>query len=236
MFGEMRSVLNIPKSTDILEHVYSLPAGSGPGSQDEAMESIRSIERTMMVEQVAQPGLVELMSYLDSRGVRKGICTRNFNAPVEHLLEKFLGGSVIEPVVTRDFRPPKPDPAGILFIAKSWGFVRDVSGSGTGSDPVAVQVQTSPSDGTAEKAEKAGAKETDSAGDTTRVGDASSLIMVGDSIDDMTAGRRAGAATVLLVNEVNKHLAEHEHTDLVVKQLDELVEILEQGFEGRTIS
>lgn len=232
MFGEMRSVLNIPKSTDILEHVYSLPAGSGPGSQDEAMESIRSIERTMMVEQVAQPGLVELMSYLDSRGVRKGICTRNFNAPVEHLLDKFLGGSVIEPVVTRDFRPPKPDPAGILFIAKSWGLVRDVSGS----DPVSAQVQTNPGDGQVEKAEKAGAKETDAAGDTTRVGDASSLIMVGDSIDDMTAGRRAGAATVLLVNEVNKHLAEHEHTDLVVKQLDELVEILEQGFEGRTIS
>jgi len=243
MFGEMRSVLNIPKSTDILEHVYSLPSGSGPGSQEEAMESIRAIERTMMVEQVAQPGLVELMSYLDSKGVRKGICTRNFNAPVDHLLEKFLKGSVIEPVVTRDFRPPKPDPAGILFIAKSWGLMRDASsdtsasgGSKSGSDPIAAEVQTSSSDGQVEKAEKAGAKETDAAGDTARMGDASSLIMVGDSIDDMTAGRRAGAATVLLVNEVNKHLAEHEHTDLVVKQLDELVKILEEGFEGRTIS
>jgi len=31
-----------------------------------------------------------------------------------------------------------------------------------------------------------------------------------DSIDDMTAGYRAGAATVLLVNEVNAHLATHE--------------------------
>jgi hypothetical protein len=54
--------------------------------------------------------------------------------------------------------------------------------------------------------------------------------MVGDSIDDMTAGYRAGAATVLLVNEVNAHLATHEHTDLCIRRLDELVKILEDGF------
>lgn len=57
--------------------------------------------------------------------------------------------------------------------------------------------------------------------------------MVGDSIDDMTAGHRAGAATVLLVNEENEHLTWHEHTDLVIGKLDELVEILEDGFVGR---
>jgi hypothetical protein len=54
--------------------------------------------------------------------------------------------------------------------------------------------------------------------------------MVGDSIDDMTAGYRAGAATVLLVNEVNAHLATHEHTDLCIRRLDELVKVLEDGF------
>lgn len=54
-----------------------------------------------------------------------------------------------------------------------------------------------------------------------------------DSIDDMTAGYSAGAATVLLVNEVNAHLADHEHTDLIVSRLDELIEILEQGFVGK---
>lgn len=63
--------------------------------------------------------------------------------------------------------------------------------------------------------------------------DATGLIMVGDSIDDMTAGYRAGAATVLLVNEVNAHLATHEHTDLCISRLDELIGILEEGFVGR---
>lgn len=55
---------------------------------------------------------------------------------------------------------------------------------------------------------------------------------VGDSIDDMTAGHAAGAATVLLVNERNAHLREHAHTDLCISRLDELADILEQGFVG----
>ncbi|KAL8418437.1 hypothetical protein RB594_001869 [Gaeumannomyces avenae] len=181
MFAEMRAVLGIQKSVDIL-----------------AMESIRSIERTAMVNQVAQPGLVELMNYLDSRNVPKGICTRNFEQPVAHLLTKFLAGSRFEPVITREFRPPKPHPAGILHIARSWGLIG----------------QSANADGDA-------------------AGDATGLIMVGDSVDDMSAGRRAGAATVLLVNEVNAHLAEHDDTDLAITRLDELVGILEEGFRCR---
>ena len=57
------------------------------------------------------------------------------------------------------------------------------------------------------------------------------MAQVGDSIDDMTAGHRAGAATVLLVNEANAHLRGHEHTDVCIGRLDELVGVLEGGFE-----
>ena len=166
-----------------MDHIYSLP----DGEQEQAHEKIREIERTAMKSQQPQVGLLELMDYLDSREIPKGICTRNFDAPVLHLLNTFLPSSKFCPVVTREFRPPKPDPAGILHIAKDW------------------------------MCEDGG----------------KSLIMIGDSIDDMTAGYRAGAATVLLVNNDNKHLAEHQHTDLVVQQLDDLISILENGFEGR---
>ena len=183
MLTRSRAALGIEKPTDILDYIYSLPEGE----QEEAQEKIRNIERTAMKSQKPQVGVAELMDYLDSRKIDKGICTRNFDAPVYHLLTTFLPSSHFNPVVTREFRPPKPDPAGILHIAKEW------------------------------KCEDGG----------------KSLIMVGDSIDDMTAGYRAGAATVLLVNEANEHLAEHQHTDLVVKRLDELIDILENGFEGR---
>ncbi len=183
MFAEMRAALNIEKPTDILSHIESLPT---EGERQQGHEKIREIERTAMKSQKPQAGLVELMDFIDSRGIRKGICTRNFDLPVSHLLSTFLPSSKFDPVITREFRPPKPDPAGILHIAKSW------------------QCE----DG------------------------ANSLIMVGDSIDDMTAGYRAGAATVLLVNKENEDLAIHPHTDLVIQRLDQLISILDDGFEG----
>lgn len=187
MFADMRSALNITKQTDILDHIYSLP----PPEQSIAQEKVRAIERKAMSSQQPQPGLADLMTYLDSRGLPKGICTRNFDAPVDHLLTKFLPESRFHPIVTREFRPPKPDPAGILHIAREW------FGEGGGG--------------------------------------AEDLIMVGDSVDDMVAGRRAGAATVLLESEANGHLRGHECTDLVVGRLDELIGILEGGFEGREV-
>lgn len=86
-----------------------------------------------MLTQEPQPGLVSLMEYLESKSIPKGICTRNFDAPVQHLLDKFLKGKVFSPIVTRDFRPPKPSPAGILSIAKAWGSVgSDGEGDGDG--------------------------------------------------------------------------------------------------------
>ncbi|KAI1437782.1 haloacid dehalogenase-like hydrolase [Xylaria sp. CBS 124048] len=224
MFAEMRSVLGISKTTDILTHISSLPTAA---EQATAMAAIRAIERKAMESQEAQPGLSQLMQYLQDRGMRKAICTRNFDLPVTHLLEKFLSGHHFAPIVTRDFRPPKPDPAGLLFIARSWGLVRRGGATATNlllADPGRIRPDET------ELASGVVREEVD-----VEVGDASSLIMVGDSIDDMTAGRHAGAATVLLMNSQNAHLAEHPHTDLVIKRLDELVEVLENGFVGREI-
>ena len=47
----------------------------------------------------------------------------------------------------------------------------------------------------------------------------------------MTAGQKAGAATVLLANEANAELKEHEHTGLWIDKLDDLIGVLENGFE-----
>jgi phosphoglycolate phosphatase-like HAD superfamily hydrolase len=133
MFGQMRSALSIEKPTDILDHIYTL----SPPEQEAAMQKIRDIESAAMVSQEAQPGLVPLMNYLESKKLPKGICTRNFDAPVAHLLGKFLAGKECAPIVTRDFKPPQPDPAGILHIAKSWGFLKE-DGSADASELIMV--------------------------------------------------------------------------------------------------
>ena len=54
---------------------------------------------------------------------------------------------------------------------------------------------------------------------------------VGDSEDDMTAGYKAGTATVLLANDVNQALKAQEHTGLWIDRLDDLIGLLEKGFE-----
>lgn len=188
-----------------------------------------------MSSQQPQPGLVELMRYLDARALPKGICTRNFDAPVDHLLAKFLSAvRPFHPIVTREFRPPKPDPAGILHIARAWGLTTtgaQAQGLAAAAEAVDGERVRLGSDGEVHR-EKVVVVSGDE-GLATGVPDASGLIMVGDSIDDMTAGRRAGAATVLLVNPANEHLAQHEHTDLVITRLDELIAVLEDGFIGR---
>ncbi|KAJ5349781.1 hypothetical protein N7541_007508 [Penicillium brevicompactum] len=183
MFTEMREALGIDRSIDILDHIRELPAAERPT----AVSKIQDVERRAMADQQPQPGLLRLMDYLESRGLRRALCTRNFEIPVKNLLDNHLPAHIFLPIITRDTPNvvPKPDPAGILHIANEW-----------------------------------------------ELENAENLIMVGDSIDDMTSGHMAGAATVLLVNERNGHLGEHPHTDLCISQLDDLVDILEGGFLG----
>lgn len=137
MFGQMRSALGITKEVDILDHIYSLPESD----QAAAHEKIQAIEREAMAKQIPQAGLVTLMEYLDKKGIKKGICTRNFDTPVAHLLSNHLPGHIdaFAPIITRDFRPPKPSPAGILHIAKDWGVLAESDVSDhelTSMDPV----------------------------------------------------------------------------------------------------
>lgn len=75
MFGEMRAALDIDTKTDILDHIYALPTAQ---QQDEAHEKIQAVERRAMQEQVPREGLLALMEFLDRNGIKKGICTRNF--------------------------------------------------------------------------------------------------------------------------------------------------------------
>lgn len=47
----------------------------------------------------------------------------------------------------------------------------------------------------------------------------------------MTAGHRAGTATVLLACEGNEELKGHHHTGVWITTLDELIGLLDGGFE-----
>ncbi|GIZ42777.1 hypothetical protein CKM354_000603200 [Cercospora kikuchii] len=195
MFSQMRSEVGIPKSEDILDYIHALPEPQ----QTEAFEKIKAIESAAMSKQIPQAGLVALMEFLDQHKIKKAICTRNFDAPVNHLLERHIPSHLnpFDPVVTRDFKPPKPSPEGILHIARSWGVVdSEVKTSADGAKTPLLPI-----------------------------------IMVGDSVDDMAAGRDAGALTVLLKSEGKEELETDERTDVAIGTLDELIGLLKRGIK-----
>lgn len=231
MFREMRAALQIPKTTDILTHIRTLsdtpdqpddtstsPDDTNNGEsqgmsspRSRAVATIQAIERRTMTTQIAQPGLTELMAYLTSHSLPKALCTRNFPAPVFHLLDKYLSHEKFHPIITRDTVGvnPKPSPEGLWECARVW-------------------MEQEASDGH----DLEGAR-TSTPLEFLRSALGSTMIMVGDSFDDMAAGYHAGAATVLLVNDDNEALVQHEYTDLGIRRLDELIPILEEGFVGR---
>lgn len=179
----MRDALEIDNSIDILDYIHSLPAAE----QSVAQSKLQAIERNAMLEMEATPGVHELLSFIDAQGVPKAILTRNFPIPVTHLLDNVLidQQNKFAPVITRDFKPPKPSPLGLLEIARQWGV------------------------------------------------DPTKLVMVGDSIDDVTAGRRAGAGTILIRTHVNEHVSRAKETDVTVENLQDITKLLEDGFESK---
>ena len=61
----------------------------------------------------------------------------------------------------------------------------------------------------------------------------SSILMIGDSYDDMMSGNSAGCATILLKNDVNKYLLDShkEIIDAHVHDLTEVIDLIENGIE-----
>jgi hypothetical protein len=72
---QSREALGIDRSTDILHHIRDLPTAE---DQAAAVAKVQAVERRAMLAQQPQPGLSRLMDYLQSRSVRRGLCTRNF--------------------------------------------------------------------------------------------------------------------------------------------------------------
>lgn len=58
-----------------------------PEARDAAADKIKAIEREAMRAQQPQPGLVELMDYLQQKGLRRALCTRNFECVFLHFSE-----------------------------------------------------------------------------------------------------------------------------------------------------
>lgn len=129
MFGEMRRQVGVPDNVDILVHLEALETAD---EKHEAEMKLRAIEEKAMREQEPTAGLLDAFETLHKLNIKTSICTRNVPKPVTDFCLKFLNhsdpfnpdnteGLITGPIVTREFKPPKPAPEPILHICNSWG-------------------------------------------------------------------------------------------------------------------
>lgn len=85
VFFPRSTALGIDRSVDILDHIRALPTDE---ARIEAVAKIQAVEREAMLAQQPQPGLVELMDYLEKKNLRRALCTRNFEYVFFVLLER----------------------------------------------------------------------------------------------------------------------------------------------------
>ena len=110
--------LSIPDDEDILTHLAGLP----PAESAEKHAWLLEHERELALASKAAPGAVELVLDLVERGVRLGVLTRNAQE-LARITLKAIGLEqcfAAQDVLGRDNAAHKPDPDGLLKLAKAW--------------------------------------------------------------------------------------------------------------------
>jgi HAD superfamily hydrolase (TIGR01549 family) len=114
--GRMRRELGVADGVDVLAYTASL------NGEDrlKAEAIIKRIEDETMLGMKVQPGLIELIEFLEKCQLPKAILTRNNQDTVNYFLNLHESHRKFNLTITRDFTPPKPAPDPLLHIAKLW--------------------------------------------------------------------------------------------------------------------
>ena len=117
-FAAIRRALDIPAQDDILTHLNGLPAHEAQAKHAWLLEH----ERELALASTPAPGAVELVRELAARGCRLGVLTRNARELALITLEASGLAPFFAPqdVLGRDNAAHKPDPDGLLQLARAW--------------------------------------------------------------------------------------------------------------------
>lgn len=117
-FLAIKRALEIPLEDDILHHLAALPAEEAASKRAWLLEH----ERELALAAEPAPGALELLHELRDRGCQLGVLTRNAHELALITLQAVGMGDCFasEDILGRDEAPPKPDPAGLLYLADRW--------------------------------------------------------------------------------------------------------------------
>ncbi|MDH0748040.1 HAD family hydrolase [Pseudomonas sp. GD03842] len=117
-FPAIKRALGIPQEDDILSHLAALPSEEAAAKHAWLLEH----ERELAIASKPAPGAVELVRELAQRGCRLGVLTRNARE-LAHVTLEAIGIADcfhVDDVLGRDEAAPKPDPDGLLKLARAW--------------------------------------------------------------------------------------------------------------------
>ena len=113
-FDLMRREMGIEGSTPLLEAVAQMPAGRA----GRCRAILADHEQRGALRAVAFPGVPAFLEQLGSRGLMRAVVTRNSRATTLATLARL--GLTLDPIVSREDGPVKPDPAAIWKICEAW--------------------------------------------------------------------------------------------------------------------
>jgi HAD superfamily hydrolase (TIGR01549 family) len=114
-FEAMRREMELPPGLPILESIERLE----PARAAECHTTLERHEREGVERATLLTGVKELLAELARRDIRTAIATRNSRAITRATQQKL--GLSIEPALTRDDGPVKPDAWPVLRICQGWG-------------------------------------------------------------------------------------------------------------------
>ncbi|MEX0730960.1 MAG: HAD family hydrolase [Aquisalimonadaceae bacterium] len=115
-FDAIRREIGFPRDRGLLEHLTTL---TDPNQISMAETAIHRHEMAGAAAATWMPGAQRLLTALHAMRIPTAILTRNMRAAVRLTIDSLA--VPIDLVLTREDCKPKPDPEGLLHIAKAWG-------------------------------------------------------------------------------------------------------------------
>ena len=121
-FSAMRSRIGAPIGVDILSHVEAAPTDEERRVRAAAVadEEARGLERVALM-----PDISSIVAFTAARpSLRVGLITRNNAAAASHTMSLLHAvGARFDNSLSREWSggPPKPHPAGLLWMTQDWG-------------------------------------------------------------------------------------------------------------------
>jgi HAD superfamily hydrolase (TIGR01549 family) len=113
-FRAVRAEIGLPEP--LLENMLALPKGA---TRDRAFALLEKHEEAAALSSVLNPGTREILSFLEERGIRTGLVTRNSRKSVRQTLARH--GLRFDAIRSREDGPVKPDPFAILGLCEELG-------------------------------------------------------------------------------------------------------------------